>query len=130
VTFADLPGCVSTGDDLAHALSRAQEALSLHISGMVEDGDPLPRPSTLDEAMEKEKFQAGADGCLLPEGTFCQYVVAETFPLKKLESPVRLSISLKGDIVKKIDELANEMGLSRSGLINVATREYLSRMQS
>ena len=42
VSFPDLPGCVSGGDTLDHAVLMAKEALSLHLDGMVEDGQPLP----------------------------------------------------------------------------------------
>ena len=128
VTFADLPGCVSVGDDLAHAMLMAQEALGLHLSGMLEDGDPLPAPSTPEEALEKEKLWHCKDGDVFPEGAICQYVVAETYALKtKTESPVRISISLKPTLVEKIDALADSMGMSRSAVLNVAARDYISR---
>ncbi|MEI6873625.1 MAG: type II toxin-antitoxin system HicB family antitoxin [Spirochaetota bacterium] len=45
VDFPDLPGCVSAGDYLEEALVLAREALSLHLFGMAEDGDPIPLPS-------------------------------------------------------------------------------------
>ena len=40
--FPDVPGCVSCGDNFDHTLRMAQEALSLHIYGMEQDGEPLP----------------------------------------------------------------------------------------
>lgn len=40
--FPDLPGCVSAGDTLEKSLSMAREALSLHLYGMIEDGDTIP----------------------------------------------------------------------------------------
>jgi predicted RNase H-like HicB family nuclease len=42
VDFPDLPGCISAGDTLDEALSMAREALSLHLFGMLEDGETLP----------------------------------------------------------------------------------------
>jgi len=45
VYFPDVPGCVSCGDSLTQARRMAEEALSLHLSGMEEDGDPLPVPA-------------------------------------------------------------------------------------
>jgi len=41
----DLDGCVTTGQTVDEVLHNMQEALSLHIEGMLEDGDPLP-PAT------------------------------------------------------------------------------------
>ena len=35
----------------AHEVGMAQEALELHVQGMIEDGDSLPEPSSLDAVM-------------------------------------------------------------------------------
>lgn len=42
VTFPDLPGCVSVADSFEELLVMGAEALTLHLEGMVEDGDILP----------------------------------------------------------------------------------------
>jgi predicted RNase H-like HicB family nuclease len=47
VAFPDFPGCVSHGDNTQHAAEMGCEALSLHTSGMLADGDALPEPSEL-----------------------------------------------------------------------------------
>lgn len=47
VYFHDLPGCISGGDTEEEAMQNAKEALSLHLYGMEEDGDTIPRPSSL-----------------------------------------------------------------------------------
>ena len=49
VSFPDFPGCVTAGKTLHEAYEMAAEALALHIQGMVEDGDVIPEPSTLDQ---------------------------------------------------------------------------------
>jgi predicted RNase H-like HicB family nuclease len=49
VSFPDFTGCVTAGKSLEEARELAVEALTLHIAGMVEDGEALPEPSTLDE---------------------------------------------------------------------------------
>ena len=41
VTVPDLPGCFSAGDTLAESLENTQEAIALHIQGMLLDGDPF-----------------------------------------------------------------------------------------
>ena len=46
VYWPDLPGCISMGDDLPHAEKMAVEALGLHIYGMEQDGDVLPKATT------------------------------------------------------------------------------------
>lgn len=52
VDFPDFPGCVSAGRTLDEARQMAQEALDLHVEGMIEDGEPLPEPSSLESVME------------------------------------------------------------------------------
>ena len=42
VSWPDLPGCISMGDDLQHAERMAEIALGLHICEMERDGDTLP----------------------------------------------------------------------------------------
>ena len=39
----DLPGCVATGATREGAEERMHEAIELHIEGLREDGDPIPR---------------------------------------------------------------------------------------
>lgn len=48
VSFPDFPGCVTAGRTLEEARRIAAEALALHIAGMVEDGQAIPEPSSLD----------------------------------------------------------------------------------
>jgi predicted RNase H-like HicB family nuclease len=42
----DLPGCIATGSTVAEAQQAIREAMELHLSGMREDGVPLPPPSS------------------------------------------------------------------------------------
>ena len=48
VVFPDLPGCVTQNETYAKAFKNAKEALHLHLSGMIEDGEPFPEPSELE----------------------------------------------------------------------------------
>lgn len=47
VTFPDLPGCATSGEDEAEAMAMAKEALGLHLWGMETDGDEIPEPSKI-----------------------------------------------------------------------------------
>src|SRR5579871_368949 len=49
--FPDFPGCVSQGDDVQDAAVNAVEALSLHVEGMLEAGEPIPSSSPIDAAL-------------------------------------------------------------------------------
>lgn len=129
VTFVDLPGCVSQGNNLEHALQRAEEALTLHVSGMQQDGDTLPKPSSLEQARTMDEEEARAEGEELAPGTVHQIVLVRELK-EESAAPVRLSISLKPSVLAGIDSMAEEMGLTRSGLIAVATRDYISRSRA
>lgn len=41
----DLPGCVTTGKTPEEVKRNMQEAIALHLEGMLKDGLPLPQPS-------------------------------------------------------------------------------------
>jgi predicted RNase H-like HicB family nuclease len=45
VVVPDLPGCFSAGDTLDEALSSSREAVLLHLEGLLDDGQPFPKPS-------------------------------------------------------------------------------------
>ncbi len=42
----DLPGCVATGRTQQQVIRRMEHAIALHVRGMIEDGEPIPVPST------------------------------------------------------------------------------------
>lgn len=126
VLFPDLPGCATQGDNFETAFEAAIEAMECHLGGLHKDGEPVPPPSSMERAK-----QLGVDmfeGEPLPEGVVYQLVPAPDLPPKKAE-PVRVSVSLAPQILARIDEQAEELGLSRSALIALASRDYVNRMQ-
>ncbi|MCR6856153.1 type II toxin-antitoxin system HicB family antitoxin [Bacillus thuringiensis] len=57
IYFPDLPGCVSHADTQEDALKEGREALGLHLSGMEEDNDPIPDPSTIENIeLEQDEY--------------------------------------------------------------------------
>jgi predicted RNase H-like HicB family nuclease len=42
----DLPGCISTGDSLDGVKGNLVEAIQLHLHGIVQAGDEIPKPRT------------------------------------------------------------------------------------
>ena len=51
VTVPALPGCVTQGNSIEDAISMAREAISLHIEGMLADGEPVPEESEHPQAL-------------------------------------------------------------------------------
>ncbi|MBA4368003.1 MAG: CopG family transcriptional regulator [Desulfobacterium sp.] len=108
VSFPDFPGCITAGQNVDEAKDLAQEALALHIQGMIEDGDPLPNPSKLEDIMTDADY---AD-------TVAYLVVAvpDTKP-----RTVRVNITVPEMTLKQIDAAAKKRGMSRSSfLVHVA----------
>jgi predicted RNase H-like HicB family nuclease len=113
VSFPDLPGCVTAGSTLDEARAFAQEALELHLRGLVEDGEAAPEPSSL-EAIMNDPENLKAVAFLVP--------VREAAP-----KTVRVNITLPEDILDAIDRYAEAHGMNRSGfLARAAKREMES----
>jgi predicted RNase H-like HicB family nuclease len=113
VSFPDFPGCVTAGVDLDEARAFAQEALSLHIEGMVEDGEPIPEPSSLEAVMnDPENRDAVA------------VLVSVQAPTIKA---VRVNITLPEDALREIDRYAASQGLTRSGFLASAARKAMRK---
>jgi len=55
VSFPDFPGVVSAGESLEEARELAQQALTFHVEGLIDDGETVPDPTSL------EKVAADAD---------------------------------------------------------------------
>lgn len=48
----DLPGCVATGPTFADVEPEMSEAIRLHVEGLIEDGLPVPPPTTIADYVE------------------------------------------------------------------------------
>lgn len=51
VSFPDLTGVITAGASLEEARELAEQALAFHIEGMIEDGEAVPEPSSLEQVM-------------------------------------------------------------------------------
>lgn len=82
VTFCDLPGCISQGENLDDAMRMARSAVAHHVGAMLKSGEALPQPSTPDEARQKDSASAREDGYDLSDGTIWQYVHFDPKPIE------------------------------------------------
>jgi len=48
----DLPGCIATGSTIEETERKIREAIELHIEGMMEDGLPIPQPTSTVQYIE------------------------------------------------------------------------------
>ncbi len=57
VQFYDFPGCISAGETIEEAQIMATEALNGHIELIIEDGDFIPNPSSLEVIISDDDHQ-------------------------------------------------------------------------
>jgi predicted RNase H-like HicB family nuclease len=117
VSFPDFPGCITAGKDIDEAKDMAQEALTLHIQGMLEDGDQLPDPSRLEEIMSDPDY---ADAVA--------YLVVSVPDAKP--RTVRVNVTVPEMTLKKIDAAAKKRGMSRSSFLVHAAQNAIQSTQS
>jgi predicted RNase H-like HicB family nuclease len=110
-SFPDLPGCMSAADSLEELRPMIEESLSLHIEGLLEDGDALPEPSTLD-AIVKSKDYADAVAVMV--------VKSPQAP----DATVRVNITLSEKTLAQIDRKAAKKGMSRSSFLVKAAERW------
>ncbi len=48
----DLPGCIATGRTMQEVEQNMREAISSHVQGMLEDGEPIPVSQTTAEYVD------------------------------------------------------------------------------
>jgi predicted RNase H-like HicB family nuclease len=111
VLFPDFPGCVTAGTSLDEARVMAEEALTLHIEGMIEDGDAIPEPSSLEQVMADPEHR---DGVAILVGVRTQAAKA-----------VRVNITLPEDILTQVDRFAEAHGYTRSGFLAQAAKRMI-----
>ena len=104
VSFPDLPGCITAGQTVDEAKDLAQEALSLHVKGMIEDGDEMPAPSKLEDIM--------ADADYADAVAYLVVSIPDTRP-----RTVRVNITVPEMTLKQIDAAAQKRGMSRSSFL-------------
>ena len=117
VSFPDFPGCITAGKNIDEAKDMAQEALTLHIQGMLEDGDRLPVPSRLEEIMSDPDY-----------ANAIAYLVVSV-PDSKPRT-VRVNVTVPETTLKQIDAAAKKRGMSRSSFLVHAAQNAIQSIQS
>lgn len=117
VSFPDFPGCITAGKNIDEAKDMAEEALTLHIQGMIKDGDKLPFPSKLEKIMND------------PDYSDATAFLAVTVPDSKPRT-VRVNITLPEMTLKQIDSAAKKRGMSRSSFLVHAAQNAIQSNRS
>lgn len=108
VSFPDLPGCVSAGKTPEEAHRLAEEALQFHLDGMLEDEDPIPEPSSLNDIYPLVKKKRA--------------VVATLIEVRVPSVAKRINVTVDETLLDKIDEAAERRHMSRSAFLAEGAR--------
>lgn len=119
VYFPDLPGCVSAAESFEETVSGGQEALELHLEGMREDGLTIPDPSPV-TAFDPDDYP-GSDVVRL-----VMFPVESAAPAAERDAAVRVNITMNPRLLNRIDAAAQANGLTRSGLLALSARQWIS----
>ena len=110
ITFPDLPGCITEGDDLKEAMHMAKDALELYLYNLEEDNENIPIPSN-------------PVNIKIPTGSFVA-------PIEAYMPIVRNEMSNKS--VKKtltipywLNKLAEENNINFSQILQTSLKEHL-----
>lgn len=115
VFFPDIPGCISAGDTLEEAIAMSKEALSLHLSGMINDNDPCP-------AIDINNARKEAQGCILMMIEPNPAIIAR----RTKDHAVRINITLPQFLLESADNYAKMANINRSRLIAEALQQRLA----
>lgn len=111
VSFPDLPGCYTYGNNIEEAYSMAKEALELHLYGMEQDGDKIPCPTITEFVKVKD------------EHSFTTLIEAY-MPLVRnqmLNRAVKKTLT----IPKWLNDLAEQHNINFSQLLQDSLKKYL-----
>jgi len=110
IEFPDLPGCFPCAGSTEEALKNAKEALELHLYGMEEDGDDIPKPADIKE-IKLEKNQV--------------VILVEVWMGLVRDEIENKSINKNLTIPKWLNDLAEKNHVNFSQVLQVALKEYL-----
>jgi predicted RNase H-like HicB family nuclease len=99
VSFPDFPGCITAGKTLEEARRYAAEALTLHIEGMVEDGEEIPEASLLDTLSRDPSLKDA---------------VAFLVDINVSDKVERFNITARKSQMEEIDRIAKQQRMTRS----------------
>jgi predicted RNase H-like HicB family nuclease len=115
VVVPDLPGCFSAGDTLEEALSNAQEAILLHLDGLLDDKKPIPKPSALASLQRKRAFRGWT------------WAVVDVDLSELGDKAARINITLPQRILRAVDAHARRSGETRSGFLARAALDAMRK---
>lgn len=115
IVFPDIPGAVTAGDTIEEAYELAVEVAHIQFESLVEQGEPIPLPSHIDDLKKNPDYEGWGWGIV---------DIDVTPYLGKTE---KVNVTLPGLVIRKIDDYVALHGLkSRSAFLANLALEKLS----
>jgi predicted RNase H-like HicB family nuclease len=114
VIVPDLPGCFSAGRTLDEALAMAKEAIELHLEGLIEEGQVVPRPDRIEDHKDDPDYKGGI------------WAIVTIDPSNLRLKAKRINITVPERILDAIDRAAKAENETRSGLLVKAATAFIS----
>ena len=121
VAFPDFDSCMTFGKDIEDAKYMAEDALSLVIQTMLEQGRQLPTPT-----MDYRALLSMADKDLPPVA----FVMPITVFVEAEHKVVHINITCPADKIVLIDEFAHRCGKKRSTFLVDSTMEKIAAISA
>jgi predicted RNase H-like HicB family nuclease len=115
VTVPDLPGCFTAGSTIDEALAMAREAIELHLEGLIEEGQPVPRPGTIERYKDDPEYGGGL------------WAVVSVSKANLRTKARRINITMPERVIDAVDRFARTENETRSGLLAKAAAAYIRR---
>ena len=100
---------------LDEALAMAQEAIELHLEGLIDEGQPVPRPGKCEDHQRKAQYRGGT------------WASVSVDPARLRVNAKRVNITVPERVLDAIDRFAEAHGQTRSRLLVEAATEYMGR---
>lgn len=110
VTFPDFPGCFAAADEWDALPAAIQEAVEARYHG---EPDAVPPPTPLEQLAAHPQYAGGV------------WLLADVDLARIDTRPVRLNVSLPGNLVQQIDAWAARHHITRSGFLARAAQEAM-----
>lgn len=118
VVVPDLPGCFSAGDTLDEAVEAAKEAAAAWIDTALDQGMPVPSPSSLEGPRKLRGYKGWVVGLIEIDESLLDDTIE------------RANITLPRRVLRRLDDMARTAGQSRSGLVARVTVASLTAVSA
>lgn len=114
-SFPDFPGATTVARDLDTLYRKAADMLAFHVAGLIEAGEVVPHPRSLDILRGDAAFREDSADAMVA--------------LVQVELPgrvVRVNISIAESLLRRVDRAAAAAGESRSSFLAQAAEVRMS----